>query len=75
MDKILKKFNVYESHYVRTHFDLSIHLRKNQGDLMSQLEYAQIIGNLMYAMNCTWPDIAYSVSKLSSFTSNLSNDH
>ena len=29
----------------------------------------------MYIMNCTRPDIAYSVSKLSRYTSNLGEDH
>ena len=29
----------------------------------------------MYAMNCIRPDIAYSISKLSKFTSNPNMDH
>ena len=29
----------------------------------------------MYLMNCTRPDIAYAVSKLSRYTSNPSDDH
>ena len=37
--------------------------------------YLRIVGSLMYIMNCTRPDIAYSVSKLSGYTNNLGEDH
>jgi len=50
-----------------------IHLRKNTGTGIRQLEYS--IGSLMYLMNCTRPDISYDVSKLSRYTSNPSDDH
>ena len=33
-------------------------------------KYYRVIGSLMYLMSCTRLDIAYSVSKLSSYTSN-----
>ena len=39
------------------------------------VEYSQIIGSLMYLMNCTRPDIAYTTSKLNRYTSNPSDDH
>uniref|UniRef100_A0A2N9F9L9 Integrase catalytic domain-containing protein n=1 Tax=Fagus sylvatica TaxID=28930 RepID=A0A2N9F9L9_FAGSY len=52
-----------QSHYIKKGMDIS------------QLEYSQIIGSLMYIMNCTRPDIAYSVSKLSRYTSNPGEDH
>ncbi|XP_038693051.1 secreted RxLR effector protein 161-like [Tripterygium wilfordii] len=39
------------------------------------LEYSRVIGSLMYIMNCTRPDIAYSVSKLSMYTSNPGHEH
>ena len=48
-----------------------VHLHKNTGSEIRQLEYSQIIGSLMYLMNCTRPDIAYAVSKLSRYTSCL----
>ena len=54
---------------------MTMHLVKNVGEGMSQIEYAQIIGSLMYAMNCSRPDIVYVVSKLSRYTSNLGVDH
>ena len=47
----------------------------NTGTGVRQLEYSQIIRSLMYLMNCTRPDIAYAVSKLSRYTSNPSDQH
>ena len=49
-----------------------IHLRKNTGTGIRQLEYSQIIRSLMY---CTKLDITYAVSKLSRYTSNPSDGH
>ena len=60
---------------MRTPVDVNLHLTKNKGQGISQLEYLRIIGNLMYIMNCTRPDIAYFVSKLSRYTSNPGEDH
>ncbi|XP_057543261.1 secreted RxLR effector protein 161-like [Amaranthus tricolor] len=48
---------------------------KYTGKPISQLEYAKIIGSLMYAMTCTRPDIAFAVGKLSRFTSNPGPQH
>ena len=48
---------------------------KNNGKSLSQQEYAQAIGSLMYVRNCTCPDIAYAVGKLSRYTSNPGPDH
>ena len=60
---------------MRTPIDVNLHLSKNNGKSFSQQEYAQEIGNLMYVMNCTRPNIAYAVSKLSRYTSNPGPDH
>ncbi|XP_073133324.1 uncharacterized protein [Henckelia pumila] len=75
VDKILEKFNKDDSALARTLIDTSQHLSNNRGQSISQLEYSRIIGSLMYLMSCTRPDIAYAVSKLSRFTSNLGADH
>nr|GEY50897.1 zinc finger, CCHC-type [Tanacetum cinerariifolium] len=48
---------------------------KNNGRTIAQIEYASAIGYLMYATHCTRPDIAYTVCKLSRYTSNPSQDH
>ena len=42
---------------------------------MSQLEYAKIIGSVMYLMNYTKPDIAYVVSRLRRYTHNPDRYH
>ncbi|XP_075492394.1 secreted RxLR effector protein 161-like [Primulina tabacum] len=55
--------------------DVNVHLAKNRAEPVSQLEYSRIIGSLMYITNCTRPDIACAVNKLSCFTSNSSDEH
>ena len=59
----------------KTTLDTSIHLSKNRGESISQVEYSRIIGSLMYLTNCTKPDLAYTVSKLSKYTSNSGTDN
>ena len=75
IEKILKKFKQDDSSPMRTPVDVNLHLFKNNGKRISQQEYAQAIGSLMYVMNCTRPNIAYVVSKLSRYTSNPGPDH
>ena len=75
IEKMLKKFKQNDSSPTRTPVDVNLHLSKNNGKSISQQEYAQAIGSLMYVMNCTCPDIAYAVSKLSRYTSNPGPDH
>ncbi|XP_074288303.1 secreted RxLR effector protein 161-like [Silene latifolia] len=55
--------------------DPSVKLMPNKGEAISQLEYSQVIGCLMYAMTSTRPDIAFAVGKLSRYTSNPSLEH
>ena len=75
IEKILDKFIKDDLNLARTPVDISLYLSKNKGDAVSQLKYSQIIGSLMYLMNCTRPDIAYAISKLSRYTSNPGEDH
>ena len=75
IEKILKKFKQNDSSPMRTPIDVNLHISKNNGKSLSQQEYAQAIGSLMYVMNCTRPDIAYAVSKLNRYTSNPGPDH
>ena len=55
---------------VRTPFNPSMSLKKNNGPSVSQIEYAKIIGSVMFLMNYTRPNIAYAVSRLSRYTHN-----
>jgi hypothetical protein len=72
---MLEKYNKSDTNVSRTPVDINFHLAKNTGESVSQLEYSRVIGSLMYLMTCTRPDIAYSVSKLSRYTSNPGKDH
>jgi hypothetical protein len=74
-EKVLKKFNHYDYEPMRTPYDSSIHLKKNSGSPVSQSEYAKIIDSVMFLMNCTRPDIAYAVSRLSRYTHNPAREH
>ncbi|XP_048502967.1 secreted RxLR effector protein 161-like [Beta vulgaris subsp. vulgaris] len=53
----------------------NIQLVRNSGNPVSQLDYASLIGCLMYAMTSTRPDIAFAIGKLSRYTSNPSMEH
>ena len=75
IEKILDKFSKDDDHLARTPVDVNLFLSKNVQESISQLEYAQIIESLMYLMNCTRPDIAYVVSKVRRYTSNLGVEH
>jgi len=75
IDKILKKFNQFDVTPVRTPHDPSIHLKKNKGFSVSQIEYAKIIEGVVFLMNFTHPDTAYAVSRLSRYTHNPSQEH
>ena len=75
MDKILEKINKDDSGVDRTPLDNSLHLSKNREKGISQVEYSRVIRSLMYLMSCTRPDIAYTINRLSRYTSNPSADH
>lgn len=47
------------------------YVSKNKGENISQLEDFRAISSLMYIISCTIPGIAYTVSKLSKYTSNI----
>ncbi|XP_071727795.1 secreted RxLR effector protein 161-like [Rutidosis leptorrhynchoides] len=75
IEKILKKFDLEGTSPVSTPIDPTLKLLPNTGSAVYQLKYSSAIGCLMYAMTCTIPDIAYTVGKLSRFTSNLGSHH
>ncbi|XP_070682532.1 uncharacterized protein [Malus domestica] len=75
IEATLRKYGHLKSKDAITHFDANSKLKKNKGDAISQREYSQVIGSLMYIMNYTRPDIAYSVSRLGRYTCNPGHDH
>lgn len=58
-----------------TPYDSSYKLAENSGRAIAQIEFASAIGSLTYAMHCTRPDIAFTVCKLSRYTSKPSKEH
>ena len=70
VDNILRKFDKDNSGIPKTPVDVILHLSKNKGESVSQVEYSKVIGSLMYLMSCTRPDIAYAVNKPSRYMSN-----
>lgn len=51
---------------------LLIKLFANSERVVAQLEYASVIGGLMYVMYCTCLGISYAVCKLSRYRNNSS---
>ncbi|CAH9095404.1 unnamed protein product [Cuscuta europaea] len=69
IEKLIEKFGFKNSRIAKTPYDPSVALYKNESGVpVSQLRYSQMIGSLGYLANCTRPDIAFSVSKLSRYT-------
>ncbi|GKC60873.1 zinc finger, CCHC-type containing protein [Tanacetum coccineum] len=75
IQKVLKKFNYFYCTLVSTPMDISEKLMPNNGQAVSQLEYSRVIRCLVYAMTCTWPDIAFAVGRLSRYTINPGTQH
>ena len=59
VEKMIERFKDHGIKENTNPFLPHIHLHKNTGTRIRQLEYSQIIGSLMNLMNCTRPDIAY----------------
>ncbi|KAJ9561345.1 hypothetical protein OSB04_006505 [Centaurea solstitialis] len=82
IDKILKKFRMDESKKGFIPMQHGIVLSKTQCPISSQdqdkmklVPYASAIGSIMYAMLCTRPDVAYSVSVTSRYQQNPGEPH
>ncbi|KAH9752839.1 hypothetical protein KPL71_014867 [Citrus sinensis] len=82
IEKILKKFNMWDSKRGFIPFRHGIHLSKSMSpktyderERMNKIPYASAIGSLMYAMLCTRPDIAHGVSVTSIYQSNPGEEH
>lgn len=53
IEKVLNKFKYLDFKIAKTPIDVSYALQKNEGESDSQLDYARVLGSLMYIMNCT----------------------
>ena len=74
MSKLPTKCNRLGITEVNTLLDVLNKLFENIGRFISQLEYANVIASLMYAIHCTKPNIAFVVSKLSRYIHNPNVD-
>ena len=75
VEKILNRFSMLDKAPVSTPMELGMKFSKHTEQPISQLEYPKVIGSLMYVMICTRLDIAFSIGKLSRFTSNPNPYH
>ena len=75
VEKILKRFEHFDCKLVSTPYVPNSQLKKNKEHIVIQIEYAQIIGSLMYLENCTRLDIAYTIGRLSRYTQSPNQDH
>ena len=75
IEKILKRFEHFDCKPVSTLYDPSSQLKKNREHSVAQTEYAQMIGCLMHLANCTRPDIACAIGRLSRYTQSPNQDH
>lgn len=82
IESILEEFNMKECHPVSTPIVFGTELSKRQCPQeesdkrkMSQVPYRQLIGKLIYLVQGTRPDLAFSVAKLGQFSSNPGESH
>lgn len=82
LKKVLKRFLMHESKFVSTPLGQQLKLSKDQcpnteaeRDQMNKISYASGVGNLMYAIVCSRPDLAYSITVVSRYMTNTGNTH
>ena len=79
IERVLKKFNMENCNACKAPMDKAAKLEAMPGDYNPPenvvQRYASLVGSLMYAMLCTRPDIAYSVSVLSRYMTKPGEAH
>jgi hypothetical protein len=75
VEKVLSRFGYKDNKPSPTPYNPSLIFPKNKRIGIDQLRYSQIIGSLMYLASATRPDISFTMSKLSRFTSNPRDEH
>ncbi|KAL4573531.1 hypothetical protein LXL04_020341 [Taraxacum kok-saghyz] len=80
--KVLEKLSMVDAKPRSTPLGSQLKLSKVQSpktekdsDQMAKVPYSSAVGNLMYAMVCTRPDISQAVGVISQFMSNPGKDH
>jgi len=82
VEKVLKKFNISDAKPVNVPLGGQFKLSKAQAPTMedekaltSEVPYASVVGNVVYAMVCTRSDIAQAVGVISRYLSNSGKEH
>lgn len=82
IEKVLKRFSMENSKRGLIPMSHGVSLSKKMSpntpeerERMSKIPYASAIGSIMYAMLCTRPDVAHSISVTSRYQSNPGEDH
>jgi hypothetical protein len=82
VETILHRFNMHGIKSIKVPIPIGVNLSADQcpktqeeEEDMSHVPYASAIGNLMYEMVCTRPDIAHAVGVLSRYMSKLGKEH
>jgi hypothetical protein len=77
LKEILKRFRMEDCKAIGVPLDPKTKLKNNvnKDDKMVKVPYQQAVGSLMYAMLCTWPDLAYPISVVSKHMANPSLEH
>ena len=76
-EKILQKFGMYDCKPVSTPVNPDVKLVSSESpdEVCDQQMYQAVIGNLLYLSTKTRPDIAYTVSCVARFCTNLTKEH
>ncbi len=65
LKEILKRFHMEDCKPIAVPLDPKTKLKKNEIKDVEMVPYQQTVGSLMYAMLCTWLDLAYPISVVS----------
>lgn len=75
IEEILKKFKMSDCNPISTPMDPNQKLSKNENGTKTDKPYRELIGSVMFLVQCTRPDLAYVVSSLSRFNNSPSEEH
>ncbi len=75
LEEIFKHFCMEDCKAIGMQLDPKLKLKKNENVEMVKVPYKQAVGSLMYAMLCTWLDLAYPISVVSQHMANPSLEH
>ena len=77
IDNTLSRFRLMDANDTKTPLPAGVHLTKSENPSSTNLrtKYQQLISTLLYAALGTRPDIAFTVTRLSRFNSDLTEEH